>query len=95
MKDTILSSISVRVDKMTTREQLRAELDEVEEKDLDILHRIITALASPPCPSKPVTQPLDETHEWRRFIEDTYGCLVDDPIERGDQERYERREAVE
>lgn len=80
---------------MITREQLRAELDEVEEKDLDILHRIITALASSPCPSDSLTEALDKTIEWRRFIEDTYGCLADDPIERGDQEPYERSEAVE
>jgi len=80
---------------MITREQLKAELDSVEEKDLDILHRVITALASSPCPSKPVAEALDETSEWPKFIEDTYGCLADDPIEWGDQGRYEMREAVE
>ncbi|MDQ7785827.1 MAG: hypothetical protein RDU20_23300 [Desulfomonilaceae bacterium] len=80
---------------MITREQLRAELDEVEDKDLEIVHRIITALASSPCSSEPVTKPLHETPEWHRFIEDMYGCLSDDPIERGDQGRFELREAVE
>ena len=80
---------------MITREQLRAELDEVEDKDLDILHRIIMALASSPCSSKPVAEALLETPEWRQFIEDTYGCLADDPIERGDQGRFEMRESVE
>ncbi len=69
---TVIISISARVDKMITREQLRAELDEVEDKDLDILHRIIMALASSPCSSEPVTEPLHETPEWHRFIEDTY-----------------------
>lgn len=80
---------------MITREQIRAELDAVEEEDLDILHRIIMALAGSPCPSKPVAEALDETPKWRRFIEDTYGCLADDPIERGEQGCYEMREAVE
>ncbi len=78
---------------MVTREQLRAELDEVEEEDLDILHRIIMALAG--SPSKPVAEAPDEPIEWCRFIQDTYGCLADDPIEKGDQGRYEMREAVE
>jgi hypothetical protein len=43
---------------MTTREQLKAALDEVAEQDLDVLHRIIGAL-------KPVasqtTAPIDRT----------------------------------
>ncbi|MFH1117624.1 MAG: hypothetical protein V1792_27205 [Pseudomonadota bacterium] len=80
---------------MITREQLRSELDEVEDKDLEVLHRIITALASSPCSSKPVTEAFHETPEWHRFIEYTYGCLANDPIERGDQGRFEMREAVE
>ncbi len=67
---------------MITREQIGAEPDAVEEKDPDILHRIIMALAGSPCPSKPEAEALDETPEWRRFIEDTYGCLAEDPIER-------------
>jgi hypothetical protein len=83
------------VEKMITREQLKDELDSVEERDLDILHRVITALAGTPCSSKPITGALDHAPEWRRFIEDTYGCLADDPIERGDQTTYEIREAVE
>lgn len=80
---------------MITRDQLRDELDEVQEKDLDILHRIISGLASSSRASKPVAEALGQTQEWRRFIEHTYGCLAEDPIERGDQEPYERREAVE
>lgn len=80
---------------MITREQLKAELDEVQDKDLDILHRIIAALASSPCSSKPAPESPHEQPEWRRFIEDTYGCLADDPIERGAQGGFEIREAVE
>ncbi|MFH0824887.1 MAG: hypothetical protein V2B18_19205, partial [Pseudomonadota bacterium] len=60
-----------------------------------VLHRVITALAESPFPSKSATEPRDEVFEWRRFIEDTYGCLADDPIERGDQGRYEIREAAQ
>jgi hypothetical protein len=32
---------------------------------------------------------------WSSFIEQTYGSLADDPIERGGQGRYEVREAIE
>jgi hypothetical protein len=45
-EDTLIPSISAEVVKMITRDQLRDELDEVQEKDLDILHRIIMGLAS-------------------------------------------------
>lgn len=33
-----------------------------------------------------------EKNEWLSFIESTYGCLSDDPIERGHQGDYEIRE---
>jgi len=36
----------------------------------------------------------DTALSWQAFIEDTYGCLVDDPVERGDQGVYEIREAI-
>lgn len=32
---------------------------------------------------------------WSLFIKETYGCLADDPIERGEQGSYEIREELE
>ncbi|MBM3236918.1 hypothetical protein FJZ31_11560 [Candidatus Poribacteria bacterium] len=32
---------------------------------------------------------------WHDFIKETYGCLADDPIERGPQGKYEIREVIE
>ncbi|MFH1117368.1 MAG: hypothetical protein V1792_25900 [Pseudomonadota bacterium] len=71
--DTLLGSMSARVNKMITRKQLRAELDDVTDKDLELLHRIIMAPASSPCSTEPATKPLHEAPERHRFIEDTYG----------------------
>lgn len=31
---------------------------------------------------------------WEEFIQETYGCLKDDPIERGSQGEFELREAI-
>ncbi len=31
---------------------------------------------------------------WKHFVADTYGCMADAPIERGDQGSYERREDI-
>jgi len=51
--------------------------------------------------SKPVLKrrlkqlPLPERKALEKVIADTYGCLADDPIERGDQGQYEIREAME
>jgi len=51
--------------------------------------------------SKPVLQrrlkqlPLPERKALEKVIADTYGCLADEPIERGDQGQYEIREAME
>jgi len=34
-----------------------------------------------------------QKHHWPPdFFEKTYGCLADDPIERGEQEKYEVRD---
>ena len=32
---------------------------------------------------------------WQAFIQETYGCLTDDPIARGDQGTFETREVLE
>ena len=35
-----------------------------------------------------------EERQWHEFIESTYGCLKDDPIDRGTQGMYEIREEM-
>ena len=70
--------------KMITRELVKAEIDNVQEKHLKVLYRIIQALSAPDLMSV-APQGTVETCSWQKFIKDTYGCLADDPIERGEQ----------
>ena len=82
---------------MITKELIKAEIDRVEDKNLEVLYKIIKALASP---TDEVTSPKATTTitkeaaalEWHTFIEETYGSLADAPIERGEQGQYETRE---
>ena len=37
---------------------------------------------------------LIQQSEWHDFIQETYGCLAGAPIERGEQGKYEVREAI-
>ena len=79
---------------MITRELVKAEIDKVQDKYLEILYRIIKALVNPPDLAAAGPQGTVEVSNWRRFIEDTYGCLADDPLERGNQGQYETREVI-
>lgn len=43
----------------------------------------------------PAIDRIDETRAaWLAFVNETYGCLADDPIVRGEQGMYEEREAL-
>ncbi len=84
-----------------TREFLKAEIDNVQDAYLDALYRIIKVFEYPP-ETKTYEQidammytnrPPDP--EWLAFVKETYGCLADDPIERGEQGTYEVRESLE
>jgi hypothetical protein len=77
---------------MITKEQLKAEIEYVPDAYVEMLYQIIKVFEYPasPEPSK-----NDTKAEWRTFIEETYGCLADDPIARGPQGDYETREALE
>ena len=84
---------------MITKELIKAEIDRVEDKNLEVLYKIIKALASPVdevTSPKTTTTATKETAdlEWHNFIEETYGSLEDAPIERGDQGQYEIRETL-
>ena len=77
---------------MITRELVKAEIDKVHDKYLEIIYRIIKALVNPPDLVGGTSQRTSK--DWPQFIAETYGSLADDPIERGEQGHYETREAI-
>ncbi|MFN8489700.1 MAG: hypothetical protein U0350_19100 [Caldilineaceae bacterium] len=79
---------------MVTKELLKIEIDQVQDKYLEALYKIIEAFLEATRVNNTTTV-LDQTIDlpWQDFIEATYGCLADDPLERGDQGVYEIREA--
>lgn len=64
---------------MITKELLKAEIDQVEEKYLEALYTIIQALRHAPAAPTPLTV------DWKMFVSQTYGILADDPIEQEEQ----------
>ena len=54
------------------------------EADVDVLVVVQPAQGEPP----------PEECDWPTFVEQFAGCLADDPIERGHQGPYEKREAL-
>ena len=84
-----------------TRDVLKAEIDNVQEEYFRALYKIIKVFESPstaiPAGSDVdltlTKQPLSHA-DWVTFIKKTYGCLADDPIDRGDQGTYEVREGL-
>ena len=79
---------------MITRDLLKEEIEGVQDNHLEILYRIIRALAGPLDSVELGHLKASETLIWEEFIQTTYGCLADDPIERGDQGQYEVREGI-
>ena len=78
---------------MVTKELIKAEIDKIPDEYLEVLYKIIKALETPV--EVEVSHPKDdEPSEWRKFVQETYGCLADDPIRRGDQGTYEIREQI-
>jgi len=74
-----------------TKDILKAEIDKIQDGYLEILYRIIQAFIKP---LDIVPMSTSKTTEWQNFINQTYGCLADDPIERPDQGEYEVRERI-
>lgn len=79
---------------MITRELLKAEIDKVQDRYLEVLYRIIKALVNPSSSVAATPQEDVSLSSWPIFIEQTYGSLADDPMERGNQGQYEVREAL-
>lgn len=86
---------------MITKQVLKDEIDHVQDEYLEALYTIIKACGLPAHKASQdrltKASPCTETEvlDWQTFIQETYGCLADDPITRGDQGTYERREEVE
>jgi hypothetical protein len=74
---------------MITRDQIKAEIDKVEEEHLPALYQVVKALEGPRDPAG------QDKAEWNDFIASTYGSTAEAPIERGEQGGYEAREPFE
>jgi hypothetical protein len=84
---------------MITRCLLKKEIDKVREEHLTALYNIIKVFGLPDgtvLPDSGIAAESDsDSSDWDRFIRETYGCLRDDPIERGNQGEYELREELQ
>ena len=85
---------------MVTRNILKEEIDKVQEVHLTALYNIIKNFELPigtiVSDSNITTDrtKIDDS-SWKEFIQETYGCLKDDPIKRAAQGEYEIREMME
>ncbi len=78
---------------MVTKDLIKAEIDRVQDEYLEALYKIIKAFESHV--DQPSLNSASGGTAWKDFINETYGCLADAPIERGDQGYYEMREEME
>ena len=72
---------------MTTRDQVRLEIDKVEEEYLDVLFRMIRSLETSAASD-------DSANSWKEFVASTYGSMAEAPIERGEQGEFEVRDLL-
>jgi len=75
---------------MVNRKLLKTEIDRVKSEHLELLYGIIKLLENGSRTAQAGTH-LD----WHDFVANTYGCLADAPILRGEQGHLEDREAME
>ena len=73
-----------------TKELIKAEIDRVQDKYLEALYKIIEALVSPideatNPQATTVIPPKVKDLEWPNFIKETYDCLANALLERGEQ----------
>lgn len=85
---------------MISKELIKAEVDKVQEKDLEKLYEIIINFEkSSEMDNSELKNTTDITKkdnkiDWQNFVEETYGCLKDDTIERCDQGKLEIRDKI-
>jgi hypothetical protein len=84
---------------LVTRTLLKQEIDRVREEHLTALYNIIKVFELPAgtlvSDAEDGTADTPDGLNWEKFIKETYGCLKKDPIERGSQDEFELREAIE
>ena len=74
---------------MLTKEILKSEIDKIDDGYTEMLYRILKAFQVHP------EETNHDLSDWQKFVRETYGCLADDPIDRGDQGSLEIREVFE
>jgi len=79
---------------MITKETLKREIENLRDEYLEIVYRILKAFEMPKRDVDVHPETLHTQSEWDHFIQETYGCLADAPIERGDQGEFEVRETL-
>ncbi len=85
---------------MITRKIIKSEIDAMQDQYLEVLYRIIKAFEYIPVSKQDIVEARlgenvdKEKNEWISFVDSTYGCLSDDPIERGEQGEFEIREVI-
>jgi len=81
---------------MITTEMLKTEIDKVRQEYLEILSQVIKAFESSAENLNTDIQKLkEEKHTgWHEFLKDSFGCLANDLIERGEQGLFEKRETM-
>ena len=87
---------------MITKKIVKAEIDKIQDRYLDILYQIIKAFEISSDNDLSETEQKDlhtlrksSRQKWLEFIDKTYGCLGDSPIERGDQGSFEIRKEMQ
>jgi len=86
---------------MITKNILKAQIDRIPYEYIGVIYRIIQIFEN-------LTDDINENkikpsiynqtydkEEWLEFINDTYGCLKDDPIKRWEQGEFEVREIIQ
>ena len=74
---------------MITKQLIKNEIDFIPDQYAEVLYKIIKSLQT--SNQIDIAEKNSKT-DWKQFVEETYGCLADDPIERGEQGIYEIRE---
>ena len=82
---------------MITREQLKEEINNVQDEYIIPLYKIIKIFEYPEDANEfdSVSDKGEQAKEdWYRFVDRFAGCLADTPIERGNQGEFELREEL-
>jgi hypothetical protein len=71
---------------MITKEQLKSEIEKVPDEYIEALYKIIRALEK--------REDNAPGNGWLDFINQTYGCMRDSPIHRGEQGAFDIRREI-